>query len=48
MVNGNDLLSALALGAALTGCNELAGLREGVFDPCVDSGILPLSEERVS
>ncbi len=31
-----ERLFALAIGAQMLGCNALAGIREGVFDPCVE------------
>lgn len=36
MVKGRRRWAALLLSAGIVGCNELAGIRGGVFDPCVE------------
>lgn len=36
MVKGKERLAMLVIGAGMLGCNALAGIREGVFDACVD------------
>ena len=36
VTRSRERLFALAIGAQMLGCNALAGIREGVFDPCVE------------
>lgn len=36
MVKSRERWLALAFGAEMLGCNAIAGIREGVFDPCVE------------
>lgn len=44
MVKGKQRLAVLTIGAGVIGCNALAGIREGVFDPCVDDAGAPACE----
>jgi cysteine-rich repeat protein len=36
VTRSRERLFALTMGAQMLGCNALAGIREGVFDPCVE------------
>ena len=36
MVKGKERLALVTIAAGMIGCNALARIREGVFDPCVD------------
>jgi cysteine-rich repeat protein len=42
VTRSRERLLALAIGSEILGCNALAGIREGVFDPCVEDAGDPL------